>query len=230
MISVEVMSTLRFWRVTVAGSGFAAAALVAIGAVVAIAASVAPALVALNGYWADVGAGRYAAAYQLLEPGALGITSARFVAEERSYHIEHVKFRGYVAASARSTATIDVSVLKTVDATYGCRSWTGSYSMVLRAGHWLIARSNISPHACTISKPKPTPSPPASATEYVRDFSGNKLAVTTSFEDPAIAENQFEAPSAGEHLVAVHLTLKDLGPGGISNDANSDTTIVGSDT
>jgi hypothetical protein len=105
-------------------------------------------LAALDAYWADIAAGSYAAAYQLLMPGSIGVTSAQFIATERGYHIEQAHFRGSVAASTPSTATIDVSQLLTIDRQYGCRTWTGTYEMAKQDARWFIARSNITPHAC----------------------------------------------------------------------------------
>jgi hypothetical protein len=63
----------------------------------------------------------------------------------------------------------------------------------------------------------------------VHDFNGNKLAVTVSiYGNPATPATQFDRPASGTRLVAIKETLTDDGPGHISDDANNDTTIVGS--
>jgi hypothetical protein len=78
--------------------------------------------------------------------------------------------------------------------------------------------------------PPPPPPPPKPKPLDVHDFNGNALAVTVSvFADPATPANQFLQPPAGDRLVAIHETLTDLGPGIVTSDVDSDTTLVGSD-
>jgi hypothetical protein len=64
----------------------------------------------------------------------------------------------------------------------------------------------------------------------VHDFSGNDLAVeVASPQDPATpADPSGQAPS-GSRLVAVSEDLLDAGPGAVSDNANSDTQVVGTD-
>lgn len=69
---------------------------------------------------------------------------------------------------------------------------------------------------------------PIGATLDVHDFSGNELAVTvTSITDPATPADEFSAAPAGDRLVAINESLTDQGPGTISDDAYSDTSVVG---
>ena len=75
--------------------------------------------------------------------------------------------------------------------------------------------------------PKSAPPPTQSSTIDVHDFNNNVLAVAAYlYGDPATPANQFEAPSSGDRLVAIGLNLTDLGPGGIADDVNSDTSLV----
>jgi hypothetical protein len=309
----------------------------------AAAAGGSPPLAAVNGYWADIAAGKYAAAYEYVAPSNRTLTSPQFVASERSYGIQHVQFRGAVAASTGTSATVAVVLLKTVDRQYGCRMWTGAFVMVKQASRWLIARSEITPRACAASPSRPvlagpwgrdqqgygqvapttifnggdptglvthihwfswgdptatgtgmaewvgpnqivaqgtaapatvvvfhlgtchgrsaydaiewyfpehgqrfsastyidpctgvyaSPPPPAPtkpSTLGVHDFNGNKLNVAASvYADPATPADQFSKPSSGARLIAIHEVVTDEGPGGIDSDANSDTTLVGS--
>jgi hypothetical protein len=209
------------------------AALIAVAAgcsLTAVASATIPAtLAALDSYWADIAAGKYAAAYEFYAPGAATLSSPQFVASERNAHITTAQFRGSVVANNGATATILVSALKTIDRQYGCRNWTGTYSMVRENARWLITRSNITPHACPSSHPSSPPSAATSVTGTVHDFNGDKLQVTVSiYGDPATPATQFDSPSSGTTLVAIKETLTDEGPRQISDDANSDTTIVGS--
>ena len=88
--------------------------------------------------------------------------------------------------------------------------------------------TNGKPDIPTTPKPAPKPKKPSSLD--VHDFNHNTLAIGASlFADPATPTNQFYRAAAGSRLVAIKETLTDDGPGGISSDVNSDTTLVGSD-
>ena len=93
-------------------------------------------------------------------------------------------------------------------------------------------------------KPKPTGGPTITVgngaptiaqgtfgdTLHVHDFSANDLAVTVpSPTDPAAPTDQFNQPPGGSRLVAVSEVLTDDGPGTVSDDANVDTSVVGTD-
>jgi len=104
---------------------------------------------ALDNYWTDINAGAYAAAYGFLAPGAINLTEAQFVASEEQARIQSAEFAGVLGPSTTTTATVEVSLLQTVDGQYGCRMWSGSYQMAYQDNQWLIARSSISPQACS---------------------------------------------------------------------------------
>lgn len=123
-------------------------AVLGLGTCAALAASMPPPLAAVNSYWADVAAGRYSAAYGLIAPGAIDLTSAQFVTNEKAARVVQIQFSGVVSNSTASTATVNVLSLRTIDLEFGCRKWTGSYAMTERAGRWLIERSDITPQPC----------------------------------------------------------------------------------
>lgn len=104
---------------------------------------------ALDSYWNDISVGDYSAAYAYLAPGAVQLTSAQFVTDEQKVGISGIQFDAGPVAISGSSATVTVGKLVTTDSEYGCRSWSGSYTMIDASGTWLIGRSNITPHACT---------------------------------------------------------------------------------
>jgi len=106
-------------------------------------------LVAVERYWADIGAQDYAGAYGHLLAGSIGLTESQFISSEQGAGIEEVRFRGRFAGRSGSTATVDVRTLVTNDAQYGCRTWTGSYEMTDEDGTWLITRADLSPQPCS---------------------------------------------------------------------------------
>lgn len=68
------------------------------------------------------------------------------------------------------------------------------------------------------------------ATEIVNDGSGHSYSVqVVSVVDPATPADQFNTPSAGKRLVAVNLTLTNKSNAIIQDDADSTTTVIGSD-
>lgn len=91
--------------------------------------------------------------------------------------------------------------------------------------------STASPTSSTLTTTTATaPAQTSSDTLTVHDFNGNTLRVTAAgIIDPAAPANADVAVPAGTRLVAVELTLKGDGPGTISSDANSNTTVIGSD-
>ena len=103
---------------------------------------------ALDSYWNDISDGEYAAAFGYLAPGAVNVSKAQFESNEQKAGISGVTFSAQLASSTPTTATVDVTELRTVDAEYGCRDWTGSYEMSFQRNSWLIDRSNIAPRAC----------------------------------------------------------------------------------
>jgi len=110
--------------------------------------SPAGALVAVNSYWHDVGAGNYAGAYAVLVPGAISLTQAQFVASEQQAGIQSVQFDGQVGYASGSSATVDVSSLVTKSRQNGCQAWTGSYQMTYENSAWMIQRANLVSRLC----------------------------------------------------------------------------------
>ncbi|HVW17051.1 MAG TPA: S1C family serine protease [Solirubrobacteraceae bacterium] len=103
-------------------------------------------LSSVNAYWSDIADGDYAAAWTHLVPT---ITSqAEFIRGEQQAQISDVEFDGTLAGISGSYATVDVVLLVTRDAQYGCRRWSGSYAMVKQGGRWLIEHARITPTAC----------------------------------------------------------------------------------
>lgn len=85
----------------------------------------------------------------------------------------------------------------------------------------------------TVTVPETTPPPPSAVslggTQTVYDFAHDPLQVTASLIDPAMPANSFEAPTSGDRLIGVKLVLSNPGTAAVSDDANNDTAIVGSD-
>jgi hypothetical protein len=65
----------------------------------------------------------------------------------------------------------------------------------------------------------------------VHDFNNNQLGVKVNdVIDPAEPSNEDVKPASGTRFVAIELLLANGGPGTISSDANSDITVIGSDS
>jgi hypothetical protein len=72
---------------------------------------------------------------------------------------------------------------------------------------------------------------PVGATLDVQNLSGATLAVTmTQIVDPATGANEFYTPNAGDRFVAVEMTLQNPGTATVNDNANSDTTVIGTDS
>jgi hypothetical protein len=107
-----------------------------------------PPLEALNHYWADIRDHGFSSAYGYLAPSAKTLSESQFVGSENRANIENAQFHGRVTAESGGTASVDVVSLVTHDAEYGCRSWSGSYTLAEEGGRWRIARAAISPRSC----------------------------------------------------------------------------------
>ncbi|MCU1488616.1 MAG: hypothetical protein JWM85_21 [Acidimicrobiaceae bacterium] len=71
---------------------------------------------------------------------------------------------------------------------------------------------------------------PIGTTLDVHDLSKNVLAVTvTQVIDPASGVDQYTTPNSGDRFVAVDMNLANQSQATISDDANSDTTVIGTD-
>ncbi len=104
-------------------------------------------LQALDDYWAAIGAHDFAGAFGYLVPGSGGPV-AGFVSSERRERVQSAQFQGHVSSNSGSSATVRVVSLITHDRQFGCRVWSGSYSMTHRGSRWLIARRNIHDRPC----------------------------------------------------------------------------------
>jgi hypothetical protein len=102
----------------------------------------------LNRYWSDVRDHGFATAYSYLAPGAAGQSESQFVSGEQRAHISNTQFHGTVTSNSGSTATVTVDSLITEDAQFGCRSWSGTYTLTQESGEWRISRAAITPHGC----------------------------------------------------------------------------------
>jgi len=105
-------------------------------------------LTTLSAYWSDVQQHNFSGAYSYLAPGAVNLDEAEFIASEQRSHIESVHFTGHLTSSTNSTATVEVVSLTTDDSEYGCRMWSGSYTMAEDGGGWRIQHAALSPRPC----------------------------------------------------------------------------------
>ncbi len=68
-------------------------------------------------------------------------------------------------------------------------------------------------------------------TADVENFSSQPLAVTvTQIVDPASGATQFDTPNPGDRFVAVELTVESVANATVSDDANNDVTVIGTDS
>ena len=68
------------------------------------------------------------------------------------------------------------------------------------------------------------------ATQAVSDESGDQASVTlTQVIDPATSDNQYLTPDPGKRFVATVLTIRNTGSSALQGDADSDSTLIGSD-
>lgn len=104
---------------------------------------------ALNSYWSDIRTHDFSGAYGYLVPGTAGISESQFVSSEGHTGISSVNFEGDVTSSSSRTASVVVTELVTQDAEFGCRRWTGSYTMANEGGSWRIEHAAIIPHSCS---------------------------------------------------------------------------------
>ncbi len=95
------------------------------------------------------------------------------------------------------------------------------------------ANASSSQNNATFAKSTTTTSGGAhvGATQLVNDGSGHNFTVTlTSITDPAKPSDQFNTAKTGHRLVAVNLTLTNKSSAVVSDDADADTTVMGSDS
>jgi hypothetical protein len=91
--------------------------------------------------------------------------------------------------------------------------------------HWRVIQAGGAPPTTTT-----TPLASIGATQIVHDFNKNALAVTASqIIDPATGTDQFNQPNSGFRFVAIELNLSNQSTATISDDANSDVQLIGTD-
>lgn len=94
--------------------------------------------------------------------------------------------------------------------------------------HWKITQDGATPPATTTTTTIPVNA--LGATEIVHDSSKNALMVTPSpIIDPATGADPYNQPNAGYRFVAVDMTLANQSSGTISDDANLDVQLIGTD-
>jgi hypothetical protein len=85
------------------------------------------------------------------------------------------------------------------------------------------------PRAATVSQA--TDMGTIGSTLDVHDLQGDTLAVTmTQIIDPATGANEFDTPNSGDRFVAIEMTLENPSSATITDDANGDTTVIGTDS
>jgi hypothetical protein len=99
-------------------------------------------LAVVDSYWAAIDAHEFATAFAYEAPGVNG-SEVSFVNSHEMEGITSVSFTGRVSALSATSATVGVVSLTTRDNEYGCRDWSGYYSMVDRSSGWLISRANV---------------------------------------------------------------------------------------
>lgn len=105
-------------------------------------------LAALQKYWADIRTHDFVAAFGYLVPGAVDLTEGEFISEQKRLGVKSASFKGAVSASTSQSATVGVVSLLTRDREHGCRTWSGSYALVVEDGFWRILREALTPRRC----------------------------------------------------------------------------------
>lgn len=86
------------------------------------------------------------------------------------------------------------------------------------------------PAAAASSTPRASAPPVAHVGSLIDVGGGHGLGITlTQVIDPAQGADQFTTPDSGKRFVAVDLSIKNNGHSTYSDDANNDTSLIGSD-
>ncbi len=90
--------------------------------------------------------------------------------------------------------------------------------------------ATVAPSATTTTTTTLAPGKPGTAFS-ITDQSGDNVGVEVyKVIDPATPDNQFDAAPSGQRLVAVQIGVRDEASGPFTDDMDSDTTLVGSDS
>lgn len=105
---------------------------------------------ALQAHFRRLVAGNYAGAYHDLTPGE-GTTiggEAAWITAQRDDALKHFELTVDVSMHGSGTATAEIAYFATHARGTGCHTWTGSWEMVKRYGHWLIGGANLERGSC----------------------------------------------------------------------------------
>ena len=130
-----------------------------------------------------------------------------------------------------STSQIKPSVIADLRGKQGRRGLPGAAGQPGSQGTAGANGAQGPPGATGSFNPTLTRGGPLQTTADVVDFSGNPLAVTmTQIVDPATGATQFDTPKPGYRFVAVDMNLQNAGNATISDNANVDATVIGTDS
>lgn len=107
-------------------------------------------------------------------------------------------------------------------------SWEARTKAALAAQSGATAALSADLSTSSPPKPKPKPSSGVSSARF-NDLNGNPYSVTPlGVVNPAQSANQFDEPASGSYFVAVVVRVTNIGKGQVSDDADSDASIIGS--
>jgi len=104
---------------------------------------------AVKQHWDDIASGNLGGAYETCTAASCEAEPV-WLSNERREHIESVTDRRFelVPGGNASEATVRVASLRTVARESGCKTWTGTYTMIKEAGAWRISEVHLTPGAC----------------------------------------------------------------------------------
>jgi hypothetical protein len=132
------------------------------------------------------------------------------------------KIAGFAKTVKCKTGTLSRSARFTVNTSTTAKSYAVTLTVrgkTTTVDHWKVTQAGETPPFYAIG-----------ATQQVQDMNKNTLAVTiTQLIDPATGTDEFNQPDAGHRFVAVDMGLTNQSTGTISNDANLDVQVIGTD-